>query len=258
MIAILLCAGFGTRLYPITKKRPNALLSIAGRPVVDYQMEQLLELSDLREIHVVANGRFVSEFYKWWAVWRDRCKAKGINVRLHNDASIDEESKLGEVGDLEFVVSRVDAPKGALVSAGDNIYRFRMAPIWEEFLKSDESLVLAFPETHHAVLQQHTVIEFDESKHVTKVHDKPEDPPAQWVCPNLFFLKPAAVDLVDDYLDEEGDRDRLAGFLSYLVDRHPVRVVEMPQGSMRLHINTRYMYEKARDVLGREAVVLER
>lgn len=256
MIAILLCAGFGTRLYPITKKRPNALLNIAGRPVVDYQMDQLLEVQDLREIHVVANSRFASSFYGWWTVWRDRCAKRGIQVRLHNNGSTDDDHKLGEVGDFDFVVGRLDAPKGAIVSAGDNIYRFNLTPLWEQFRSSDESLVLAFPETHPAVLQQHTVIEFDESKHVTRVHDKPAEPPSQWVCPNLFFLQPSAVELVDDYLAEAGDSDRLAGFLAYLVERQPVRVVEMPEGSMRLHINTRYMYEKAKDVLANEPVVL--
>lgn len=258
MIAILLCAGFGTRLYPITKNRPNALLNIAGRPVVDYQMDQLLEVPDLREIHVVANSRFASAFYTWWSVWRDRCAEKGIKVRLHNDGSIDEERKLGEVGDFDFVVRRLGTPKGAIVSAGDNIYRFKLAPLWEQFRKADESLVLVFPETHHAVLQQHTVVEFDENGHVTGVHDKPADPPSQWVCPNLFFLQPEAVDLVDDYLAESGDSDRLAGFLAYLVERHPVKAIEMPEGNMRLHINTRYMYEKARDVLAKEPVVMGR
>ena len=35
MIAILLCAGFSTRLDPLTRETPNALLDVAGRPVLD-------------------------------------------------------------------------------------------------------------------------------------------------------------------------------------------------------------------------------
>lgn len=257
MVAILLCAGFGTRLYPLTKNRPNALLDIAGKPVLDYQMEQLIKLPDVREIHVVMNSRFASDFYRWWVRWRVRCAERGITLRLHNDGSVDDEHRLGEVGDLEFVVSHIDVSDGAIVSAGDNIYRFSLEPVWERFRESDESLALAFPESHHAVLQQHTVIEFDADKHITKVHDKPDDPPAQWVCPNLFFLQSSALELVDDYLDEAGERDRLARYLAYLAERRPVRVMEMPHGSMRLHINTRYMYEKAREALASESVILE-
>ncbi len=258
MNAILLCAGFGTRLYPITKNRPNALLDIAGRPVVDYQMDLLLDVPALTEVHVVANGRFASEFYRWWPAWRDRCAEQEVAIYLHINGSTDEEHKLGEVGDLAFVLRRAGAPNGAIVSAGYNIYRFPLAPLWEESRASGESLVLAFPETHHAVLQQHTVIEFDDSKHLTGVHDQPEHPPAQWVCPNILFLQPDAANLVDDYLAGAGSPHRLAGFLSYLVERQPVRVAVMPEGSMRLQINTRYMYEKARDLLAREPVILAR
>ncbi|MEX1055867.1 MAG: sugar phosphate nucleotidyltransferase, partial [Rhodothermales bacterium] len=204
MVAILLCAGFGTRLYPLTKNRPNALLDIAGKPVVDYQIEQLLELPDLREIHVVMNSRFASHFYSWWIEWRVRCEERGITLQLHNDGSIDDEHRLGEVGDLGFVLRRLDRASGAVVSAGDNIYRFSLTPIWDQFRSSDENLVLAFPETHRQVLQQHTVVEFDADRRLTAVHDQPQEPPAQWVCPRLYFLQPPALASVNEYLNAAG------------------------------------------------------
>ncbi len=257
MVAILLCAGFGTRLYPITKKRPNALLDIAGKPVLDYQMQQFCGLEDLSEIHVVVNSRFASNFFPWWMKWRKHCEQQGITLTLHNDGSIDEENRLGEVGDLAFVARLVDTTKGVIVSAGDNIYRFPIRPLVERFRQSDESLVLAFPETHYAVLQQHTVIEFDEDMRVTKVHDQADDPPSQWICANLYFLRPSALALVKEYLEHAGERDRLAKFLAYLVENQPVRAVEMPRGDMRLHINTRYMYEKAKEALTGEEVLFE-
>ena len=256
MVAILLCAGFGTRLHPITKKRPNALLDIAGKPVLDYQMEQLCSLEELSEIHVVVNSRFASHFFPWWAMWRKRCEQEGIMVKLHNDGSLDEETRLGEVGDLSFVARLINTTKGVIVSAGDNIYRFPLKPVIDRFRQSDESLVLAFPETHHAVLQQNTVIDFDENNRVTSVFDRAESPPTQWICANLYFLQPSALTLVNDYLEHAGERDRLAQFLSYLIDKQPVRALEMPSGNLRLHINTRYMYEKAKETLEKEAVLL--
>jgi len=257
MVAILLCAGFGTRLSPLTKNRPNALLDIAGKPVLDYQIEQLLDLDDLREIHVVMNSHFASHFYRWWIEWRDRCEKRGITLILHNDGSVDDDHRLGEVGDLGFVLRRLDPTSGAIVSAGDNIYRFSLTPIWDRFRNSGENVVLAFPETHHQVLQQHTVIEFDDDRRLTAVHDKPQEAPSQWVCPRLYFLQPAALASVGEYLSAAGEKDRLARFLGYLAEHQPVRVLEMPSGSMRLHVNTRYMYEKAREALAREAVVVE-
>ncbi len=36
MKAILLAAGYATRLFPLTANRPKPLLPIAGRPMLDW------------------------------------------------------------------------------------------------------------------------------------------------------------------------------------------------------------------------------
>ena len=37
----VLCGGFGTRLYPVTKYLPKSLYPINGKPFIDYQLERL-------------------------------------------------------------------------------------------------------------------------------------------------------------------------------------------------------------------------
>ncbi len=41
MKAIVLAAGYGTRLYPLTKNKPKMLLPIAERPMIDHIIERL-------------------------------------------------------------------------------------------------------------------------------------------------------------------------------------------------------------------------
>ena len=41
--AFILGAGLGTRLRPLTERCPKPLLSIGGRPIITYAMEQLLK-----------------------------------------------------------------------------------------------------------------------------------------------------------------------------------------------------------------------
>ena len=43
MKALLLAAGLGTRLYPITKNIPKCLVKIGGRPLLDIWIENLIE-----------------------------------------------------------------------------------------------------------------------------------------------------------------------------------------------------------------------
>jgi len=38
--AILLAAGLGTRLLPLTKDKPKALISVQGKPLIQHQLEK--------------------------------------------------------------------------------------------------------------------------------------------------------------------------------------------------------------------------
>ena len=65
MRAILLCAGFATRLRPLTDDRPKPLLPVRGRPLVDDLVDQLLATGRVDQLEVVTNARFARHFEAW-------------------------------------------------------------------------------------------------------------------------------------------------------------------------------------------------
>jgi dTDP-glucose pyrophosphorylase len=54
MKAIILAAGYATRLQPLTLTLAKPLLPLAGRPIVDYIYDKIAEVADIDAIHVVA------------------------------------------------------------------------------------------------------------------------------------------------------------------------------------------------------------
>ncbi|MGH3141846.1 MAG: nucleotidyltransferase family protein, partial [Gaiellales bacterium] len=40
MKLLVLAAGYATRLYPLTRDRPKALLPVGGRPMADWLLER--------------------------------------------------------------------------------------------------------------------------------------------------------------------------------------------------------------------------
>ena len=55
MKAVILCAGYATRLYPLTIDKPKALLPIKGTPLLDYTVEKISRY--INEIIVVSNSK---------------------------------------------------------------------------------------------------------------------------------------------------------------------------------------------------------
>ncbi len=41
MKVLILAAGYATRLYPLTLTQPKPLLPVAGKPMIDYVMDNL-------------------------------------------------------------------------------------------------------------------------------------------------------------------------------------------------------------------------
>ena len=62
MKVLILAAGYGTRLYPIIKDTPKALLEINDKPIINYILDKLAEIGGINEIIVVTNHKFYAVF----------------------------------------------------------------------------------------------------------------------------------------------------------------------------------------------------
>ena len=58
MKCILLCAGYATRLFPLTENFPKALLKIGNKPLLDYILEEVNKVEEVDKIYVVTNNRY--------------------------------------------------------------------------------------------------------------------------------------------------------------------------------------------------------
>ncbi len=58
MKAVVLCAGEGTRVQPLTFARPKHLMPVAGRAVLDHVLEALAEAGIEGAVFVVGRQRY--------------------------------------------------------------------------------------------------------------------------------------------------------------------------------------------------------
>jgi len=251
--AIILCAGFATRMMPLTENFPKALLPVGGKPVIDHLIEQFLDFRGLDSIYVVTNDLFFKHFVEWGEKSSPQITGRGISLHILNDGAAGPESRLGAAGDLGFAVNHARPGKDTVVAAGDNIFRFPLGPCWEQFIKGDKSFVLALPTGDVKKLTRTGVLGLDENGRVLAFHEKPENPPSNLACPALYFLKPGALGLINEYLSSRGARDEIGYFISYIAGRSGLYALGT-EGEA-IDIGTIEAYERAKSVLSDEPVI---
>src|SRR3990167_7446751 len=99
MKALILAAGYATRLWPLTKNTPKSLLDVRGKPIIEHIVKHIIEIKEVDGIFVVTNEKFAPEFEEWVAQ-----NKFNIPVKIINDMTTSNDDRLGAIGDMEFSV----------------------------------------------------------------------------------------------------------------------------------------------------------
>src|ERR1700692_3989579 len=103
MNALILAAGYPHRLYPLTQTKAKPLLEVAGKPMIDWVLDNLAPIPDLERVHVVTNNKFVKDFQAWAGQYRT--KKPKFAIEIIDDGSTDDSDKPGAIGALLLAVS---------------------------------------------------------------------------------------------------------------------------------------------------------
>lgn len=243
MNAIILCAGFATRMYPLTRNFPKPLLEVGERPVMNYLLRQLEAIEDITDVHIVCNDKFYPQFISWADEVEQNKLFPSLKLQLYNDGSQENEGRLGAAGDLNFVLEQLSEPGELLVAGGDNIFLFPLKELWERFREQNCHCIPALYEDSLENLQKTGVLELDDEDRVVRLHEKPEKPPTHRVCPALYFFRPSVAGILSEFLKTPGNHDAPGYFVDYLCQNDKVKGLKLD--SDRLDIGSLKTYEEA-------------
>jgi glucose-1-phosphate thymidylyltransferase len=212
--AIILAAGYATRLRPLTDSIAKPLLPVGGRPMLDWIVDRIDEVDDVDEIHVVTNARYAPSFEAWRT--SDR-------VTIHDDGTTTNENRLGAIGDIRFVLEQAGIDDHLLVIAGDNLFDFDLGDFVEFWRgKGEASAVALYDVGDLELVKQFGVVDLDGDDRVTNFVEKPEQPTSTLAATAAYLYHRAHLPLIERYLAEGNSPDQPGRLVAWLHERAPV------------------------------------
>ena len=215
MKALILAAGYATRLYPLTKTVAKPLLPLAERPMLDYLLDRVREVDDVDAIHVVTNHKFAEPFAEW---------ASTRDVVVHDDGTTSEDDRLGAIGDIAFVVGAAGlAGDDLLVIAGDNLFDYSLAAYvdWWRGL-GEASAVVLYDVEDLELAKKYSSVELAADNRIVGFVEKPESPTSTLVATAAYIYHREHVGLIGRYIEEGNAPDQPGHLVAWLAPRAPV------------------------------------
>lgn len=219
MKALILAAGYATRLYPLTKQYPKPLLEVQGRPIIDYIVEKLGTVKEIKEIIVVTNSKFIRRFRKWAAAQKT---AKRIS--LVDDLTSTLEDRRGAIGDMDFAIAKKRLKDDLLVIGGDNLFDGGLNGFLS-FVKDKHNspAIGAYDIKAKAKARHYGVVRLDGCDKIVDFQEKPKRPKSTLVAMCLYYFPMGKLGLVGEYVrNKKTNNDTTGSYINWLKGRTAV------------------------------------
>jgi len=226
MKVIILAAGYATRLYPLTLTQPKPLLPVAGKPMIDYVLDNLAPIGGIDRIYVVTNAKFAAQFQQWALDYRAR-KAK-LNFTIVNDLSTDDTNKLGAIGDIHFVLNSQNVTDDIIVVAGDNLFSEKLSDFGPYCREKNAPVLALYDVGDLEQIKKYNAISLDREGRITFFEEKPQHPTSTLTGIALYYYPKSTLPLIRQYIAEGNNPDQPGRLIQWLYPRLPVYTWQVP------------------------------
>ncbi len=223
MKCVLLCAGYATRMYPLTENFPKPLLEIKGKPLIEYLIDDLECNKLIDEYVIVSNHKFINHFNSW----KENNKYSSKIIVL-DDGSTENDNRLGAVKDIWFAIDKASINDDILVLAGDNLLDFSLKEFVDFSKEKNGNAIMRYREDELKRLQRTGVAVIDENDKVLDMEEKPQEPKSNWAIPPFYIFKKECLNEIKTGIESGCKVDAPGGFIEWFCKRNDVYAYLMP------------------------------
>lgn len=208
MKALILAAGYATRLYPLTKDYPKPLLKVGRRPIIDYIIDKISKIKDIDEIIVVTNSKFMPVFKKWASGLKTKKK-----IALVDDLTKSQAGRLGAIADMHFGITQKGIRDDLLVVGGDNLFDGAL----DDFLsfaksKKKSPVIGAYDIKSKEEAKKYGVLKLNSANRIIDFKEKPKAPDSTLIAMCLYYFPAQRLGLIKEYLANKASKHDATGF----------------------------------------------
>ena len=220
MKAIILAAGYATRLYPLTEHMPKALLTVCGRPILERLFDAFASEKEIDEIHIVSNAKF----YQQLSDWAEHIQSKYLQkIIVWNDGTTSNDNRLGAIGDIMYVLEKAHIDDDLFVAASDNLLSEPLTDYFADFRQHGCDLLLAGKLDDPEERKRYAILELDETNRVIGLEEKPEHPKSDIAAYAEYIYARETLPLFKTYIDEDNNPDSPGHFPEWLYKKKEIR-----------------------------------
>lgn len=217
MNILILAAGYATRLYPLTLNKAKPLLEVAGKPMIEWVLDNLAPIPDIERVYVVTNNKFAADFQAWADEYVK--KQPKLAFTIVNDGSTSDTDKLGAIGDIHFVLNN-EKLEGSdlLVVAGDNLFN-QPVDDFAVHAKNFPATLAVYDVGDLEQIKKYNNIETDEKGLITHFEEKPAHPTSTLTGIALYYYRADTLPLIHQYIAEGNNPDQPGRLVQWLFPR---------------------------------------
>jgi glucose-1-phosphate thymidylyltransferase len=186
MKGIILAGGAGTRLYPITQVVCKQLLPVYDKPMIHYPLSVLM-LAGIREILIISTPEDTPRFAE--------LLGDGASLGLSLSYAVQDAPR--GLADAFRVGADFIGQDSVCLVLGDNIFYGHGLPGMLQTASTQRSGATVFG-YYVQDPERYGVVEFDDSRRVLSLEEKPENPKSNYAVTGLYFYDNSVVSIARD------------------------------------------------------------
>ncbi|MGI8957327.1 MAG: nucleotidyltransferase family protein [Chthoniobacterales bacterium] len=225
MNVLILAAGYATRLYPLTLTKAKPLLEVAGKPMIEWVLDNLAPIPEIGTVYVVTNDKFAKDFEDWASRY-SKSQPK-VKFKIVNDGSRSDADKLGAIGDIRLVITREElTSEPMIVVGGDNLFSEPLAD-FAAAAKGSAATLATYDVGDLDAMKKYSAIQTDEDGIITRFEEKPENPETTLTGIALYYFAAETLELFTTYIAAGNNPDQPGRFIQWLYTRRPVKTYQI-------------------------------